>query len=102
MPTKNVVKDFEPISDRNRNIITMEWITEGVALMIFGTQVLVVTGIDSSADQSKGFYLVTSMGLYLLAVVSLFTGFRIAFVPFRLCPIIFSVSATLILIGAYA
>jgi hypothetical protein len=38
--------------------------------------------------------------LVVLAVVSLFTGFKVAFLPFRLCPVIFGVSAALIVWGA--
>jgi hypothetical protein len=30
-----------------------------------------------------------------------FTGFRIAFLPFRLCPFIFGLSAILIALGAW-
>jgi hypothetical protein len=37
----------------------------------------------------------------VLAVVSLFTGFRIAFLPFRLCPFIFGAAAALIAWGAW-
>lgn len=80
----------------------MEWITEGIALMILGTQVIAVAGSSSSIDPNKAFYLVTSIGLYILAIVSLLTGFKVAFPPFKMCPVIFSLSATLILIGAYA
>ena len=36
-----------------------------------------------------------------LAIVSLFTGFRVAFLPYRLCPFIFGVSAALIAVGAW-
>jgi hypothetical protein len=39
--------------------------------------------------------------LLALALVSLFTGFRVAFLPFRLCPLIFAVSAALIAVGAW-
>jgi hypothetical protein len=34
-----------------------------------------------------------------MAVLSLFTGARINFLPFRLCPVIFSVSAVLFILG---
>lgn len=100
-PTKNVVKDFGEISEDNRNIITMEWINEGITLIFFGVYAIVVTTIDSSSDESRSVYLITSIGLFVLAVISLFTGYKVNFAPFKLCPIIFTVSATLILIGAY-
>ena len=44
-------------------------------------------------------YLVCSIGLLVLAVVSLFTGFKVKFLPYKLCPVIFTVSALLIIAG---
>jgi hypothetical protein len=60
-----------------------------------------VTAIDSRATTSTAVYAVAVATLLALAFVSLFTGFRIAFLPFRLCPIIFTVSAVLVAIGAW-
>jgi hypothetical protein len=34
-----------------------------------------------------------------LAFVSFFTGFKISFLPFKLCPVIFITSAVLIILG---
>jgi hypothetical protein len=34
-----------------------------------------------------------------MAIVSVFTGFKIHFLPFRLCPLIFTLSAILISVG---
>jgi hypothetical protein len=39
--------------------------------------------------------------LNILSVISLFTGFKVNFLPYRLCPLIFTGSAILILLGAY-
>jgi hypothetical protein len=39
--------------------------------------------------------------LVVLAIVSTFTGFKVKFLPFRLCPAIFTGSATLILAGTF-
>ena len=39
------------------------------------------------------------MGLLVFAGVSVFTGFRVAFLLFRLCPFIFTASAILIVVG---
>jgi hypothetical protein len=58
-----------------------------------------VTKMDPLNPVSRAVYLLSSIGLLALALVSLFTGFKIRFLPFRLCPIIFSASAGLILIG---
>jgi hypothetical protein len=100
MPTKNVVKDFGDISEDNRHIITMEWIVEGVALIFIGVLVAVVTAVDPNSVVSTAVYIVSAIGLVVLVLVSLFTGFKVNFLPYKLCPLIFTVSAVLILVGA--
>jgi hypothetical protein len=98
-PTRSVVKGFGPISVDNQRIITMEWIVEGVSLIFIGVLVAMVTTIDSANSVSKAVYFLSAIGLFVLALVSLFTGFKIKFLPFRLCPIIFTLSAILIIVG---
>ena len=99
LPTSSVLKGFGEISADNQRIITMEWITEGVALIFIGILVATVTTINSASVVSRAVYAVSGTGLLILAAVSLFTGFRVAFLPFKLCPFIFSVSSILILLG---
>jgi hypothetical protein len=98
-PTQSVVKGFGDISIDNKRIITMEWIIEGVALIFIGALVGAVTIVDPSNEVSAVVYAISVCGLLVLALVSLFTGFRISFLPFRLCPFIFTASAVLIFIG---
>lgn len=98
-PTASVVRGFGAISTDNQRIITMEWIVEGVSLIFIGALVACVTFIDPSATVSKAVFTVSALGLFVLALVSLFTGFKVNFLPFKLCPFIFSASALLILVG---
>lgn len=98
-PTKSVVQGFGEISHDNKQIITMEWIIEGIALIFIGISVATITFIDPTNIISKTIYALSSIFLIILAVVSLFTGFKINFLPFRLCPIIFTSSAILITLG---
>ena len=100
IPTRGVVAGFGEISDDNRHIITMEWIVEGVSLIFIGVLVAVVTAVDSSSAVSTAVYVVSAVGLLVLALVSLLTGFRVNFLPFRLCPVILTISAVLVLLGA--
>jgi hypothetical protein len=99
VPTRSVVAGFGDISIDNKRIIEMEWVTEGVALVFIGVLVATVTIIDPLSVVSRAVYLVSVIGLLGLSVVSLFTGFRVNFFPFKLCPFIFSFSALLILVG---
>ncbi len=98
-PTKSVVEGFGDISIDNKRIITMEWIVEGVSLFFMGLLVATVTFIDPLSLVSRAVYILIILGLLVLATVSLFTGFKVNFLPYKLCPFIFIVSAVLIFIG---
>jgi hypothetical protein len=98
-PAGAVVKGFGEISTDNRRIITMEWIIEGVALIFIGVLVASVTFMDPTAAVSKVVFKLAAIELIVLAIVSLFTGFRVNSIPFKLCPVIFTGSALLILAG---
>jgi hypothetical protein len=97
--TRGVVRGFGEISPDNRRIITMEWIVEGAALLSIAAFVSVAAAINPASAVSAGVFLAAIASLIALAAVSLFTGFKIAFLPFRLCPFIFGLSAVLILSG---
>jgi hypothetical protein len=98
-PTRNVVKGFGDISSDNRYIITMEWIIEGVALIFIGFLVALVTYVDKNSLVSQTVYWASFAVLNVLSVVSLFTGFRVSFLLFKLCPFIFTGSSILIVLG---
>lgn len=102
IPTKNVVKDFGEITKDNKNIITMEWIIEGFTLIFIGLLVIIIAflgGVENSVSQYV--FLISSTMLFTLAILSLFTGFKVNFIPFKLCPLIFTVSGILILLGTF-
>lgn len=99
LPTKSVVEGFAEISQDNKRIITMEWIIEGVCLIFIGLLVAAVTLIDQSNMISRMIYWICFAELNVLSIVSLFTGFKVGFLPFKLCPFIFTGSSVLILLG---
>jgi hypothetical protein len=98
-PTRSVVTGFGDISDDNRRIVTMEWINEGAALIFIGVIVAVTTSIDHTGALARAIYWLCFVMLNVLSVISLFTGFRIRFLPYRICPILFTSSSILILLG---
>lgn len=101
IPTKNVVRDFGKITEDNRNIIMMEWIVEGVSLIFIGIFTSVITFVNPEESFARILYLLIVAELVTLALVSLFTGFKVKFLPFKLCPIIFIISAALIISGVF-
>jgi hypothetical protein len=98
-PTDSVVKGFGDISVDNKNIITMEWIIEGIALIFIGIIVAGVTLIGADNTVAEFVYVASAMVLIVLAIVSIFTGYRVNFFPFKLCPFLFTLSAVMIYIG---
>lgn len=101
-PTAAVVKDFGNISPDNRRIVLMEWINEGLTLIFIGLLVFFITVLNKETGRAtKIVYMAAASMLFSMAILSLFTGFRIDFIPFRLCPLIFTGSGLLILQGAF-
>lgn len=98
-PTRNVVKGFGAITLDNQRIITMEWITEGATLIFLGILTMLITALYPLTDFSKTIYWAIIIMLLALAGISLFTGFKVNFLPYKLCPFIFTASATLIWLG---
>ena len=101
-PTKNVVKGFGDISRDNQRVITMEWINEGATLIFIGALIAAVTLVDPASGVARTVYWLAIVMLNALSIISLFTGFKVNFLPYRLCPIIFTGSSILILVGLYA
>jgi len=102
IPTSSVVKGFGNISIDNIRIIQMEWINEGLTLIFIGLLVSLVTILENNITKIKKIvYITSAIMLFSMAILSLFTGFKIDLIPFKLCPIIFSVSGVLILQGVF-
>jgi len=98
---KGVIPGFGDLTADNRRIVTMEWIVEGVALISTAAFVVAVTAIQAEGVVASAVYAVAIGTLLVLAAVTLFTGYRVVFLPFRLCPVVFGVSAALIACGAW-
>jgi hypothetical protein len=101
-PTRAVVRGFGEITPDNRRIITMEWIVEGAALIFIGALIAVVTAFDPAAAVAQAVYRLCLAMLTILALISLFTGFKVRFLPFKLCPLIFIGASILLLLGMRA
>ena len=96
VPTRNIIKDFGDISRDNQRIVAMEWVNEGLTLVYMGILIITVTALENAA---RAVYIVTFGMLNAMSILSLLTGFRIKFLPFRLCPIVFTTTSILIIIG---
>ena len=89
VPTPGVVEGFEPITDENRLIITMEWVAEGLTLCFIGALVLYVTLRAGAANPvSVMVYRAAAVMLLIMAVWTGLTGARTSIIPIKICPIV--------------
>ena len=100
-PTRSVANGFGDITNDNRRIIIMEWINEGIALIFIGIVILGLSLIDYKSKPSIFVFWTIFFALNAFSIISLFTGFRIRFIPFKLCPVIFTLSSVLMILGMY-
>ena len=100
-PTRSVIADFGDITLDNQRIVAMEWINEGATLIFMGVLIAAITWVDHTGTVSKTVYRLSFLMLNALSIISLFTGFKISFLPYKLCPVIFSGASVLIILGCY-
>ena len=55
--------------------------------------------MDAASPVTRAVYMLSVVGLNVLSIVSLFTGVKVNFIMFKLCPVIFTGSSILILLG---
>ena len=100
-PSRAIIAGFGQLSDDNRHIITMEWIAEGLTLIFIGALNLVVAIVaDCSDSVANAVYITSAVMLVVMAVLSLFTGFRTSIIPMKMCPFVKLTVATLFVLGA--
>jgi len=89
VPTPGVVAGFEPITEENRLIITMEWVAEGLTLCFIGALVLYVTLRAGAANPvSVMVYRAAAVMLLVMALWTGVTGARTSIIPIKICPIV--------------
>jgi len=89
IPTRSIVSGFGTLSPDNTRIITMEWLAEGLTLCFLGILVAVsawVIGPDQPATHLVA--RACAAMLFVMAVISAFTGARTAALPMKLCPFV--------------
>jgi hypothetical protein len=101
-PTRSIVSSMKNISRDDRLVFKMEWIAEGLALIFLGVLVLVINilhGVDNPVSHTV-FRLSTVM-LLVMAALTAFTGARTKVVFFKICPVVKTFIAALIIIPVY-
>jgi hypothetical protein len=102
LPTARVVHGFSDTSRDNRLVVAQEWIAEATTMWFIASVVVIVTAVAGS-QQSVTIWVYRASALMLLAVAALTasTGARTAVVFFKICPILLSVTAALLLAASW-
>jgi hypothetical protein len=99
--TRDVVSGFGLTSADDRRVLTMEWIGEGLTLVFIATLITTVALADPGPTGRAVLWLIVGM-LTVMSAVSLATGFRVGFLAYRLCPVIFTGASLLVVAGLLA
>jgi hypothetical protein len=93
--TGPVMAGFEPMPTDHRRVFTMEWITEGLALLFIAALAVAIAAGEPTSTGRVVLWISVVM-LNVMSAVSLGTGARVDFIAYRLCPVIFAGASLLI------
>ena len=96
IPTRRVVAGFEPTALDNHRVILQEWLAEAVAMWGSAALVIAVTAVGGEERLTDTVYRVTAGMLVALAVLTAATGARTRVVWFKLCPVLLTGTAALL------
>ena len=99
VPTRQVVRGFAPISKDNRFVLVQEWLAEALTMWGIAALVVVVTASASDSAVTAWVYRCSAGLLLALAVLTSLTGARTPVIWFRVCPVLLTCSALLLLIA---
>ena len=101
IPTSRVVAGFEPITEDNRRVLVQEWLAEAFTMWGLAALVVVTTAVGGSdPDVTAWVYRVVAGLLVALAILTGLTGARTPVVWFKVCPVLLSTSALLLLLAS--
>ena len=100
VPTRQVLAGFAPISVDNRRVLLQEWLAEAFTMWGVAALVIVVTAAGGGASVTAWVYRMAALLLLALAVLTGLTGARTPVIWFRICPVLLTSSAVLLLLAS--
>ncbi len=98
LPTVRVVQGFNDTSHDNRLVITQEWIAEAMTMWFIAAVVLIATAVGGSQKSLIDWvYRAAAAMLLAVALLTAVTGARTAVIFFKICPVLLSITAALLL-----
>ena len=102
IPTRQVLAGFNPITPDNRRIIQQEWLAEAFTMWGLAAVIIAATAAGgATADVRAWVYRAVSALLIALATLTALTGARTPVIWFKICPVLLSVTAALLLTASF-
>ena len=101
VPTRQVVAGFGGIDTDNQRIITMEWVAESLTFWFVAVLVFAITLASPEAGASDLVYRLSAGFLVAIGVWTAMTGARTKVIWFKMCPVVMSISATLLIVASF-
>jgi hypothetical protein len=98
LPTVRVVQGFNDTSHDNRLVITQEWIAEAMTMWFIAALVAIATAAGGPHEAlTDWIYRASAIMLLAVAVLTATTGAHTTVIFFKICPVLLSVTAALLL-----
>ena len=102
LPTARVVHGFGDTSHDNRLVIAQEWIAEAMTMWFIASVIVIVTVLGSNHQAlSAWVYRASAIMLIAVALLTATTGARTAVIFFKICPVLLSATAALLLAASW-
>lgn len=102
LPTARVVRSFSDTSRDNRFVVAQEWIAEAMTMWFIAAVVVIATASGSSHNElADWIYRASAIMLLAVAVLTAITGARTAVIFFKICPLLLSITAALLLTASW-
>jgi hypothetical protein len=102
LPTARVIRGFDDTSHDNQLVITQEWIAEAMAMWFIAAVIVLVTSLGGSQHFVVDWvYRASAIMLFAVAALTAMTGARTAVIFFKICPVLLSVTASLLLAASW-
>ncbi len=101
IPTRQVLAGLEPVTADNRWIVLQEWLAEALTMWGIAAVVITVTTVGTDSDARAWVYRIAAGLLVALGALTALTGARTAVIWFKICPVLLTGSAILLLVASF-
>ncbi|MFI5286964.1 MAG: hypothetical protein ACHQ4F_11665 [Candidatus Dormibacteria bacterium] len=101
IPTRAVVQGFGSITRDNRLVLTQEWLAEALTMGFVAAIIIIATAVANAGAVAPWVYRAAAVMLVAVGVLTTATGARTPVMWFKICPIVLTTTAALLLIASW-